>query len=123
METICIEDTDDWLGCPTPLETCQHQLRMYESEFEELNLQLRKQREQIFNLVEMHASAATERDSLRTQLTAAREAVVEANRRATGAETKSAWELMAKTKHISELVTRLEAATGISVRTGQPLNR
>jgi predicted nucleic acid-binding Zn-ribbon protein len=96
---------------------------MYESEFEELNLQLRRQREQIFNLLDMHASAATERDSLRTQLTAAREAVVEANRRATGAETKSAWELMAKTKHISELVTRLEAATGISVRTGQPLNR
>jgi hypothetical protein len=86
VEPLYIEDTDDWLGCPTPLETCQHQLRMYESEFEELNLQLRKQREQIFNLVEMHASAATERDSLRTQLTAAREAIVEANRRATGAE-------------------------------------
>ena len=63
---------------------------MYESEFEELNLQLRKQREQIFNLVEMNASAATERDSLRTQLTAAKEEAAEANCRATSAETKSA---------------------------------
>ncbi|WP_426618258.1 hypothetical protein ACP3TY_19615 [Pseudomonas rustica] len=57
-----IEDTDDWLGCPTPLETCQHQLRMYESEFEELTLQLRQERERIFKLVEMHAEAVRDRD-------------------------------------------------------------
>jgi septal ring factor EnvC (AmiA/AmiB activator) len=62
------EDTSDWLGCPTPLETCQHQLRMYENEFEELTLQLRQAREKIFKLVEMHAEAADERDALRSQL-------------------------------------------------------
>lgn len=33
-----IENTDDWLGCPTPLETCRHQLKIYENEFEELTL-------------------------------------------------------------------------------------
>ncbi|NUT73513.1 hypothetical protein HNO86_00510 [Pseudomonas sp. C1C7] len=49
-----IEDTDDWLGCPTPLETCRHQLQMYENEFEELNLQLRQAREKIFKLVQMN---------------------------------------------------------------------
>lgn len=71
MNTPEIENTDDWLGCPTPLETCQHQLRIYENEFEELNLQLRQAREQIFKLVEMHAEAISQRDtamaSLRSQ--------------------------------------------------------
>jgi hypothetical protein len=43
-----IEDTSDWLGNPTPLETCRHQLRMYENEFEKLNLQLSKARQDIF---------------------------------------------------------------------------
>ena len=62
------EDTSDWLGCPTPLETCRHQLRMYENEFEELTLQLRQAREKIFKLVEMHAEAVGERDAARSQL-------------------------------------------------------
>jgi hypothetical protein len=39
-----IEDTRDCLGCPTPLETCRHQLRIYENEVEELTLQLRQAR-------------------------------------------------------------------------------
>lgn len=67
-----IEDTSDWLGSPTPLETCRHQLRMYENEFEELTLQLRQAREKIFKLVEMHAEAVGERDALRSQLAAAK---------------------------------------------------
>lgn len=54
MNPSDIENTDDWLGCPTPLETCQHQLAFYENEFEELNLQLRQARERIFKLVEMN---------------------------------------------------------------------
>ncbi|MNN42165.1 hypothetical protein D3C81_1563250 [compost metagenome] len=68
MDPYETEDTSDWLGCPTPLETCQHQLRMYENEFEELTLQLRQAREKIFKLVEMHAEAISERDALRSQL-------------------------------------------------------
>jgi uncharacterized coiled-coil DUF342 family protein len=57
-----IENTDDWLGCPTPLETCRQQLRLYENEFEELNRQLREERERIFKLVEMHSEAVQQRD-------------------------------------------------------------
>ncbi|MFJ4193933.1 hypothetical protein [Pseudomonas sp. NPDC089534] len=123
MDPTEIENTDDWLGCPTPLETCRHQLRMYENEFEELSLQLRQQRERIFKLVQMHAEAAAECEKLRAQLAQAVKAAEEASRRACDIETKSNWELMASNKHISHLTERLEAATGISVRTGQPIDR
>jgi chromosome segregation ATPase len=116
-----IEDTDDWLGCPTPLETCRQQLRLYENEFEELNLQMRKAREDIFGLVQMHADVSSERDQLRAELTRVKTELAVSNRRATDIETKSNWELIAKDKHVAELCNRLEAATGISVRTGQPI--
>lgn len=96
MNLYEIEDTSGWLGCPTPLETCRHQLRMYENEFAELNLQLREARGKIFTLVEMHAEVANERDSLRMQLAAAQTETAEANRRTNDIEIKSNWELMAK---------------------------
>ncbi|MGS0546688.1 hypothetical protein ACU8WE_29660 [Pseudomonas parakoreensis] len=114
MNPSDIENTDDWLGCPTPLETCRQQLRLYENEFEELNRQLREERERIFKLVEMHAAAATERDQLRTELAAAKSEAVDANRRATDIETKSNWELMAKGRHISELTTQIRILSGDS---------
>lgn len=109
MDPYEIEDTSDWLGCPTPLETCRHQLRMYENEFEELTLQLRLAREKIFKLVEMHAEAIGERDRLRSQLATANVEAAEAKRLATVIETRSNWELMAKGKHISELTAKLRA--------------
>ncbi|WCM53502.1 hypothetical protein OH720_10970 [Pseudomonas sp. WJP1] len=62
MDPYEIEDTSDWLGCPTPLETCRHQLRMLENEIEELTLQLRQARQNFFKLVEMHAEAIQQRD-------------------------------------------------------------
>ncbi|AKV07931.1 hypothetical protein B723_16515 [Pseudomonas fluorescens NCIMB 11764] len=68
MDPHEIEDTSDWLGCPTELQTCRHFLRMYENEIQELNLQLRKAREDIFGLVQMHADVSTERDRLRAEL-------------------------------------------------------
>lgn len=68
MDHYEIEDISDWLGSPTPLETCRHQLRMYENEFEELTLQLRQAREQIFKLVEMHAEAIQQRDEAMANL-------------------------------------------------------
>ena len=68
MDPYKTEDTSGWLGCPTPLETCRHQLRMYENEFEELTLQLRQAREKMFKLVEMHAEALGKRDALRSHL-------------------------------------------------------
>lgn len=70
MNPYEIEDTDDWLGSPTPLETCRHQLRIYENEVEELTLQLRQAREKIFKLVEMHAEAIGQRDEAMANLRA-----------------------------------------------------
>ncbi|CAI8791308.1 Biogenesis of lysosome-related organelles complex 1 subunit 7 [Pseudomonas sp. IT-P253] len=62
MDSYEIEDTSDWLGCPTPLETCRHYLRMLENEVQELTLQLRKAREDIFGLVQMYGEAGAQRD-------------------------------------------------------------
>ncbi|WP_395607321.1 hypothetical protein [Pseudomonas sp. B22129] len=47
------EDTDWWLGSPTPLEMCQQHCLLQENEIQELNLQLRKAREDIFGLINM----------------------------------------------------------------------
>ncbi|RON88416.1 hypothetical protein [Pseudomonas fluorescens] len=114
MDPSDIENTDDWLGCPTPLETCRHQLAFYENEFEELNLQLRHARERIFKLVEMHAEISKECDTLRSQLIAAKAEAAEANSRASDIETRSNWELMAKGRHISELTTQIRTLKGDS---------
>ncbi|MGY2185515.1 hypothetical protein [Pseudomonas sp. SDO5591_S426] len=62
MDPHEIEDTDDWLGSPTPLETCRHSLRIYENEVQELTLLLRQAREKIYTLVEMHTKAISQRD-------------------------------------------------------------
>lgn len=62
MEPYDIEDTSDWLGSPTELETCRQFLRMTENEVQELTLQLRKSRQDIFGLVQMHAEVSKERD-------------------------------------------------------------
>lgn len=92
MDPLYIEDTDDWLGSPTPLETCRHQILLYENEVAELNLQLRQAREKIFKLVEMHAEVAGERDALRTELTKAKKIAANASRQATDMETRTNWE-------------------------------
>ena len=42
VDPLYIEDTDDWLGTPTSLETCRHQIRMYENEFEALTQKLER---------------------------------------------------------------------------------
>nr|WP_315446158.1 hypothetical protein [uncultured Pseudomonas sp.] len=115
VDPLYIEEIDDWLGCPTPLETCRHQLALYENEFEELNLQLRQARERIFKLVEMHTEISNECDTLRSQLTAAKAEASEANSRASEVQTRSNWELMAKARHISELNAEVLALQGKSV--------
>ncbi len=59
------EDTDtaeDWLGIPTPLETCKQHILLLENEVAELNLQLRAARENIYKLVRLHAAAVHDRD-------------------------------------------------------------
>ena len=112
MDPHEIEDTSDWLGCPTELETCRQFLRMYENEVQELNLQARKAREDVFGLVQMHAEVSKERDQLRAELIKARSDLADAKRKATDIETRSAWELMAKGKHISELTPQIKILKG-----------
>lgn len=68
MDPLEIEDTSDWLGCPTELQTCTHYLRMLENEVQELNLHLRKAREDIFGLVQMYDQAITQRDDAMSNL-------------------------------------------------------
>jgi predicted nucleic acid-binding Zn-ribbon protein len=115
-----IEDTSDWLGCPTELETCRYFLRMTENEVQELTLQLRKAREDIFGLVQMHADVSKERDQLRVELNRARAEASDANSRATNVEAKANWELMANNKVISELCAKLRELTGVDPFTRIP---
>lgn len=112
MDPLEIEDTSDWLGCPTELETCRYFLRVTENEVQELTLQLRKAREDIFGLVQMHADVTKECGALRAELLKARADVADANRRASDIETKSNWELMANNKLVSELCAKIKKLTG-----------
>ena len=63
-----IEDTGDWLGSPTELQTCKHQLRMYENEFEELTLSLRRAREVVRDLVQMNDELSAGKALLEAEL-------------------------------------------------------
>jgi hypothetical protein len=112
VDPLEIEDISDWLGCPTELGTCRYFLRVTENEVQELTLQLRKAREDIFGLVQMHADATKECGALRAELLKAKADLADSNRRATDIETKSNWELMANGKHISELMVKIRELAG-----------
>ena len=120
MDPLEIEDTSDWLGCPTELDTCRHYLRMLENEVQELTLQLRKAREDIFGLVQMHADVSNERDHLRAELNLARADASDAHRQAADIQAKTRWELMSKDKVISELCTKIHTLTGADPFTQLP---
>jgi hypothetical protein len=62
VDPLDIEDTSDWLGCPTELETITHYKLMLENEVQELTGQLRKAREDIFGLAQMYAELCGQRD-------------------------------------------------------------
>ncbi|HEF4758237.1 TPA: hypothetical protein SAN82_000635 [Pseudomonas putida] len=79
MDPLEIENTDDWLGCPAPLETCRHQLRMYENEFEELNRQLREAREKIFKLVQMNDELSAAKGKVDAELKSALTSIEQLN--------------------------------------------
>lgn len=81
MDPLYIEDTDDWLGCPTPLETCRHQLRMYENEFEALTINLKRALQNIQGLVRDNDALTQERDSLRAKLQSAESDLLSEKRR------------------------------------------
>ena len=68
VDPLFIEDTDDWLGTPTSLETCRHQLRMYENEFEMLTIKLERALENVEGLVRDNGALTQERNSLRAKL-------------------------------------------------------
>jgi len=68
VDPLDIEDTSSWLGCPTELETITHYKQMLENEVQELNLQLRTARENIFGLVKMYDEASTQRDEAMSNL-------------------------------------------------------
>ncbi|PXX61440.1 MULTISPECIES: hypothetical protein [unclassified Pseudomonas] len=63
-----IDDTDDWLGIPTPLEIATQHGELLENKIQELTTQLRAAREKIFKLVNMHAKAEAERDEVLARL-------------------------------------------------------
>lgn len=58
MDHTEIENTDDWLGLPTPLESCKQHILLLENEVDNLNRQLRKARSDIFGLVQMNDQLA-----------------------------------------------------------------
>ncbi|PQP04396.1 hypothetical protein C5612_10405 [Pseudomonas frederiksbergensis] len=68
VDPLDIEDTSDWLGYPTELETIKHYSRMLENEVQELTLQLRKAREDIFGLVQMNSQLSSEKANLSREL-------------------------------------------------------
>lgn len=60
MDPYEIEDTSDWLGCPTQLETVKHYASMLEEDLQALKRELRAARENISGLVQMNDQQAAE---------------------------------------------------------------
>jgi len=61
-------DTDDWLGCPTPLEMYQHQCSILVDELVETERMLRRARANIAGLVQMNDLLMTGKDQAETAL-------------------------------------------------------
>ena len=122
MAPLEIEDTSDWLDSPTELETCRHYLSMLENEVQELTLQLRKAREDIFGLVQMHADASNERDRLRVEVRRLAAELSDAMRKVGAINTTTSAQLMAKDRVISDLYSRIVELTGVEPYTRLPSN-
>jgi regulator of replication initiation timing len=61
-----IEDTSDWLGSPTRLETIKHYAHMLEEDIEELRRQLYAAKQNVSTLVEMNDQLSVELQKKRT---------------------------------------------------------
>jgi regulator of replication initiation timing len=61
-----IEDTSDWLGSPTRLETIKHYASMLEEDVQNLKRQLQAAKENISSLVEMNDQLSAELQKRRT---------------------------------------------------------
>jgi hypothetical protein len=60
VEPYEIEDTSDWLGCPTQLETVKHYASMLEEDIQALKLELRAAKENITGLIAMNDQLSAE---------------------------------------------------------------
>ena len=60
MDQYEIEDTSDWLGSPTRLETLKHYASMLEEDIQELKRQLQAAKGNIADLVRMNDKLSTE---------------------------------------------------------------
>lgn len=61
-------DTEDWLGCPTPLEMYQHQCALLEDELIQTESMLRKARANVAGLVQMNDLLAVGKASAEVKL-------------------------------------------------------
>ncbi len=66
MDPHEIEDTSDWLGSPTRLETVKHYASMLEEDIQDLNRQLQTAKDNISTLVEMNDQLKAELQKNRT---------------------------------------------------------
>ncbi|MEA1029394.1 hypothetical protein T3A99_12535 [Pseudomonas sp. N-137] len=112
MDPLDIEDTSDWLGCPTPLEMYKHSCLMLENEVQELTTQLRKARQDVFGLVEMHAAEAKECAKLRAELKATKDDLEEERRKNVTLTMNSNYLLSSKEKVICEYHRKLNELMG-----------
>ncbi|MBV4552256.1 hypothetical protein HU742_014010 [Pseudomonas sp. SWRI102] len=115
MDPYEIEDTSDWLGTPTPLEMYKHSCLMLENEVLELTTQLRKARQDIFGLIEMHAAEAKECARLRAELKEAKEKWNSEHIRYVHLMNKSKGDHMARNSLVAELYQRLKVYEGDSL--------
>ena len=69
MDPHEIEDTSDWLGSPTRLETVKHYASMLEEDIQDLNRQLQTAKDNISTLVEMNDQLKAELQKNRTWMT------------------------------------------------------
>ena len=60
MDPYEIEDTSEWLGSPTRLETVKHYASMLQEDVQDLKRQLQAAKENISTLVEMNDQLSTE---------------------------------------------------------------
>ena len=68
MDPYDIEDTSDWLGTPTQLDTITHYASMLEEDVQRLNRQLRAAKGNIAGLVEMNDKLSIDLKAARQQI-------------------------------------------------------
>jgi hypothetical protein len=115
MDPLEIEDTSDWLACPTPLEMYKHSCHMLENEVQELTTQLRKARQDIFGLVEIHAAEAKECAKLRVELATVKKTLSDHYLEHTTVTNAARSKILSQSALIAELHHRLKAYEGDSL--------